>query len=279
MICMDAPVAKSTSRLSDRILAVRNAPDLNAREKAVARVLLDHVGNREDGICWPSIGRIAREASLSVRTVQRAVQGLRSKRYISSDPRHREDGAQTSSVYRWLDSLVPLGPLSGGPASSCHGGGDTVSPKHKKHKQPINKQHVSACSLNSDVSEKSRGGSQTKLPTDKEAKTLPAPQRFIAFKENPKEFLTHEACAEGHQKAVAAGFITASQSDEILFWTLYAAVCRKLRAKKVRFPARLLRVLLDSRKAMVQYATQADEDTAREALKQFRAEAVADWQA
>ena len=144
MICTDAPVAKSTSRLSDRILSVRNAPDLNAREKAVARVLLDHVGNREDGICWPSIGRIAREASLSVRTVQRAVQGLRSKRYISSDPRHREDGGQTRSVYRWLDSLLPLGPLSGGSASGGHGGGDTVSPKRKKRRRRINNQQVSA---------------------------------------------------------------------------------------------------------------------------------------
>lgn len=253
MICKEAPQVSSTSLLSARILQVRKSSDLSSREKLVARVLLDHIGNREDGVCWPSQARIAREASVSVRTVQRAVQGLIRKGYISSDPRHREDGGQTSSIYRWLDGLVIAPPQAVAPPP------DKVTNEHKQHPKKTNKKHVSACHLDSDGSQNRPDGSR--IETSK---------RFAAFEANAEKFLSFESCDEAHQKAVAAGFISESQTDQILFWTLYAAICRKLKAKKVSKPANLLRFLLDSRKAMVTYGTQADEDAAMSALKTFR---------
>lgn len=251
--CKVLSSSSSTSSLSTRILRVRNSLELSAREKLVARVLLDHIGNRPDGICWPSMTRIAQEASVSVRTVQRAVQGLKDKGYISIDPRYREDGSQTSSIYQWLDNLSPRG-------------GDTVADEHNQHQKKPRKQHVqrppASCSLDSDDHR------QSQLTKAKES--IPRSKRFVEFESDPKRFRSYDACEEAHAAAVEAGFITNSEADQLIFWTCYAAVCRKLKAKKVRYPARLLRVLLDSRRVMIEYSTQADEDSARKGLKAAR---------
>jgi GntR family transcriptional regulator len=255
MLCMEPRPASSTSVISTRILKVRNSLELSAREKLVARVLLDYIGNRPDGICWPSLSRVAQEASVSVRTVQRAVQGLRDKGYISIDPRYREDGSQTSSIYRWLDTLSP-------------GGGDRLASEHTQHQKKPRKQHVqersAPCALDSD------GGSQQQPRLTNGKERISRSKRFVEFESDPKKFRSYDACEEAHAAAVDAGFISNSESDQILFWTCYAAVCRKLKAKKVSYPARLLRVLLDSRRAMIEYSTQADEDAARKGLKAAR---------
>jgi hypothetical protein len=253
MLCTEPRPASSTSVISTRILKVRNSLELSAREKLVARVLLDYIGNRPDGICWPSLSRVAQEASVSVRTVQRAVQGLREKGFISIDPRYREDGSQTSSIYQWLDTLSP-------------GGGDRLASEHTQHQKQPEKQHVperpAPCSLDSDGPERPRAsGGWERINRTK---------RFVEFESDPKQFRSYEACDKAHQDSIDAGFISNSESDQILFWTCYAAVCRKLKAKKVSYPARLLRVLLDSRRAMIEYSTQADEDAARKGLKAAR---------
>ena len=257
MICMETPPASSMSLLSTRILRVRRSLELNAREKLIARVLLDYIGNRPDGCCWPSLARIAQEAAVSVRTVQRAVQGLRTRGFISMAPRHRENGGQTSSLYQWLDRLSP-------------GGGDTVANEHKRHLKELDKEHVAACDL-----KKARGGAappQPREPEQQESQIEPS-KRYAQFEPDPEKFLSFDACNDACEKAVTAGFIADSEADTILFWTLYAAICRKLKGGKVSNPARLLRFLLDSRKAAVTYCRQSDEDSARRALKAYRRQA------
>ena len=94
-------------------------------------------------------------------------------------------------------------------------------------------------------------------------------KRFASFETDPEKFRTFDACADACDSAVTAGFIEDTEIDRLLFWTVYAAVCRKMKAGKVNNPARLLRFLLDSRKAMVTYSSQADEDSARNALREF----------
>jgi hypothetical protein len=248
MICTDTLPASSTSILSSRILQIRNSLELSAREKLIARVLLDYIGNRPDGFCWPSLARMAQEASVSVRTAQRAVKGLREKGFISIDPRHRENGGQTSSLYKWLDSLSP-------------GGGDKLTDEHKKHQKEPSKQHVEARAVPCDLNSSEANDSERK-----------SSKRFASFESNPDKFKSFDECAIACEKAKDAGFIQDTEQDTVLFWTLYAAICRKLKDNKVSNPARLLRFLLDSRKAMVTYCRQSDEDAAVKALKQHRRE-------
>ena len=54
------------------------------------------------GTCWPSIGTIARELSLSRSTVQRAIQDLREQGYLETRQRWRENGGKSSLLFRLL---------------------------------------------------------------------------------------------------------------------------------------------------------------------------------
>jgi len=242
-----APAPQSTSILSNRILKVRRSRDLSASEKIVARGLLDHIGNKPDGICWPSLRRIAAEAALSVRTAQRALRGLIAKNFIRSEDRFRENRSQTSSIYVWIDAIAVS------PATTCHPRGDTVSPLIKDHKKQPTKKHV--CCLEQAPKEK------------------PSPKRFIKFADRSR-FNSFSECEKACAAATSAGFLKDCESDRLVFWTAYAAICRRLKSGKVREPARLLRFLIDSRPALSSYGTDRDEAAGFQALKNFRRQAL-----
>jgi hypothetical protein len=119
--------------------AINLCDDLSGSEKRVAAVIVDHY-NRKTGQCDPSLESISRLASLSRRTVIRAVGVLTKKGYIRS---YRHGGKYHRNQYepdwvhlraveaRWtakrkrkaVKAVAPaLSPLSG---QSCHTGGDT----------------------------------------------------------------------------------------------------------------------------------------------------------
>ena len=53
-----------------------------------------------DGICWPSVRRIAEDLKLSRRTVQRALVDLERHGFLERTHRHRPNGSLTRNFYR-----------------------------------------------------------------------------------------------------------------------------------------------------------------------------------
>ena len=51
------------------------------------------------GRCWPSIRTIGRELGLSRSTVKRALEDLVKSGYLKKEPRYRENGSKSSSLY------------------------------------------------------------------------------------------------------------------------------------------------------------------------------------
>ena len=77
--------------------AVYDNPELPHRAKTVYMYLHDRM-NR-DKQCWPAIRTIARELSLSVSTVKRAICDLKWAGYIRTEQRWRENGGKSSLLF------------------------------------------------------------------------------------------------------------------------------------------------------------------------------------
>jgi DNA-binding MarR family transcriptional regulator len=71
--------------------------DLPPRAKCVYLYLRDRAAR--DGSCWPSLNTIAGDLSLSRSTVKRAIADLRKAGFVRSEPRYRENGSRSSSLY------------------------------------------------------------------------------------------------------------------------------------------------------------------------------------
>lgn len=71
--------------------------DLPNRAVAVYLYLKDRTN--KDGICYPAIGTIARELSLSDSTVKRAINDLEKNGFIRKKQRWRENGGRSSLLF------------------------------------------------------------------------------------------------------------------------------------------------------------------------------------
>ena len=71
--------------------------ELPSRAKAVYMYLRDRAN--KNGKCWPGIKTIARDLSLSVSTVKRALDDLYRAELVSKENRWRENGGLTSNLY------------------------------------------------------------------------------------------------------------------------------------------------------------------------------------
>ena len=71
---------------------------ISATEKVVLLALADHAN--EHGLCWPSISLLVQRAHVGERTVQRAIQALEDGGFITRERRQRENGSDTSNLYR-----------------------------------------------------------------------------------------------------------------------------------------------------------------------------------
>ncbi len=72
-------------------------PELRSRAKIVYMYLKDR--SNKSSQCWPSIKTIARETSLSVSTVKRAIADLVHYGYVEKTVRYRDNGSKTSNNY------------------------------------------------------------------------------------------------------------------------------------------------------------------------------------
>ena len=80
--------------------SVSQDEQLSHRAKAVYFYLRDRADPQ--GICWPALGTIARELSLSRSTVKRAVQDLKAAGYLETQQRWRQNGGKSSLRFRLL---------------------------------------------------------------------------------------------------------------------------------------------------------------------------------
>lgn len=71
--------------------------DLPPRAKTVYMYLKDR--SNQDGVCWPGIKTIAKDTSLSISTVKRAIEDLIRCGFLAKKSRYRENGSHTSNHY------------------------------------------------------------------------------------------------------------------------------------------------------------------------------------
>lgn len=72
--------------------------DLPHRAISVYIYLADRAN--KDGICWPSIPTISRDLKLSESTTRRALDDLRKASLIQTEQRYRENGGNSSLLYK-----------------------------------------------------------------------------------------------------------------------------------------------------------------------------------
>lgn len=71
--------------------------DLPPRAKTVYMYLKDR--SNKDGECWPAVKTIAKDTSMSVSTVKRAIADLIRCGSLTKESRYRENGSHTSNRY------------------------------------------------------------------------------------------------------------------------------------------------------------------------------------
>ena len=71
--------------------------EIPSRAKAVYMYLKDRCN--ADGECWPAIKTIARDTSLSVSTVKRALDDLMKHGLLRKERRYRENGGNSSNRF------------------------------------------------------------------------------------------------------------------------------------------------------------------------------------
>lgn len=74
--------------------------DLSHRAYVVYLYLYDRAN--KEGICWPSVNRIAEDTKLSPSTVRRAIKDLRKAGLIKTEQRYREKGGKSSLLFRLI---------------------------------------------------------------------------------------------------------------------------------------------------------------------------------
>ena len=108
--------------------------------KLVLMALADAADDK--GACWPSVATLAKQCSMSTRTVQRALQDLIGAGLLNRDLRRRSDGSTTSNLYQLNvagDDILSAAPGVGvtGECHPCQGGGDMGDTPGSTTRSPI----------------------------------------------------------------------------------------------------------------------------------------------
>jgi hypothetical protein len=257
-----APPVTSTRSLSraERIILTRAATSLKPAEKLLLRALVDFMGNSTE--CWPSLSRLAAEVGVSIRHVRRMLRSLEAAGWIVTRSRFRADRSQTSCVYAWCK--VPDTYVRPPRTSTSALEKDIVTIQSNTYAAPAE------C----EFCEPEKAPETQPEPTQKIVEvvsTAPAAQsskpspRFIVI--DGEKFLDIKEAERVYHAAVAAKLLNSGTVDRLAFFACWCAVAAKLRAGRVRHPERMIRFLLDNRKAMSAYPDHAAELKAREAVR------------
>jgi hypothetical protein len=250
---------RSRQTVYTRIQQVKHAPELRPALRALLRSIVDYCG--KDDECWPSVARLAAECGITPRYCRQLLRRLEQLGWIEHRPRFRPDGSQASSLLVWThqEPVDDAGP------------GTIVPP-------PRNNSSALEASRENSGNEEHAGGPpecgkvMKTISEPIEPATTPAPaprrrqsRRFIVI-DNSKVTDAQEL-KRVHELAVVAGLLNGSESSRLAFCAAWCAVARKFREGIVHNPAGSLQFLLRNPGAMLEYATQADEDKARKAIR------------
>ena len=83
--------------MSVKIMSWAWSQKLEPTKKLILMALADYAD--DDGVCWPSMNRLADKCNVSRRTILRNINVLKDDGILSSSHRHREDGSMSSSRY------------------------------------------------------------------------------------------------------------------------------------------------------------------------------------
>lgn len=270
---------------SQRIRQVRAAGGLSPAEKLLLRSLVDFMGQSTE--CWPSLARLAAEVGITTRQVRRLLRSLESAGWISSRPRFRADGGQTSTVYQWS-----------APPDICVRPPRTSVSAHETYelKEQENKQHAAEaeCDLNgrespavvevkpddfqpaaAPIGESLRrltAARSVPAPAVSERpKPKPAPERhrpaFIRI--DGSQFTDIREAGRVYQAAVSGKLLNSGTADRLRFFACWCAIAQKFRAGKIRNPAASMRWLMANPRVMSAYPDQSAEDKARAVIRKL----------
>lgn len=272
-----APPATSTrlDSRSERIRLARAATGLKPAEKLLLRSLVDFMGNSSE--CWPSLSRLAAEVGCSIRHVRRMLRSLEAAGWIATQARFRPDRSQTSCVFQWVKAsdLHVRPPRTSASGLESNIGSiqesNTYAAEAECDFEQENKTSAAAELASPDAPDlahlKPSVNAQAELPPSKTA--IPATRkpspRFIVI--DSAKFLDIKEAERVYHAAVAAKLLNAGTADRVAFFACWCAIAAKLRAGKVQHPERMMRFLLDNRKAMSGYPDHAAELKARDAIR------------
>ena len=273
----------SSTRLdsrSERIRLARAATGLKPAEKLLLRSLVDFMGNSSE--CWPSLSRLADEVGCSIRHIRRMLRSLEAAGWIATQARFRPDRSQTSCVFQWVKApdlhvRPPRTSVSGLELSiGSIQESNTYAAEAECDFEQENKAPAAAeLEVKTDdfqpatpeSTENNLPASSAELPPSKTA--IPATRkqspRFIVI--DPAKFLDIKEAERVYHAAVAAKLLNTGTADRLAFFASWCAIAAKLRAGKVQHPERMMRFLLDNRKAMSAYPDHAAELKARDAIR------------
>ena len=240
-----------------RITKARAAVGLMPAEKLLLRILVDSMG--EKNTCWPSLKTLAEEVGVTVRHLRRMLRHLEAAGWIKSEARYRSDRSQTSNVYTWC------GPQDTGVCTpqTCVSGLELSIGKIKSKTYadtsecPLENQTAAPAALVAPV-----------VPTAPVVPVIPVPPTaptFIVIDGN--RFLDIQEAARVYKLALAGKFLNSGSVDRLAFFSCWCAIVARVRDGRVQHPERMMRFLLDNRKAMAAYPSAADELKAREAVR------------
>jgi hypothetical protein len=274
----------------------RAATGLNPAEKLLLRSLVDFMGNSSE--CWPSLPRLAAEVGVSTRHIRRMLRSLEAAGWISTEHRFRPDRSQTSCLYRWAKGpdLHVRPPRTSVSALELNIGSIQGIKTHaseaecgfwKEDKAPVaagfcnNVNEAAAAELVEAVSNETPSapaieGTESVLPASSAVlpSSTPATPATKPRKDSPKfiiidgsKFLDINHGHDIYLAAVAGKLLNSGTADRLAFFACWCAIAGKLRAGTVRAPERMMRFLLDNRKAMSAYPDHAAEQKARAAIR------------
>ena len=296
---LDGPATSTRSQSrSERIRLTRAATGLKPAEKLLLRSLVDFMGNTIE--CWPSLSRLADEVGCSIRHVRRMLRSLEAAGWIVHRYRFRPDRSQTSCVFQWVKApdLHVRPPRTSASALELNIGSiqelnTYAAPAEcdfeQEDKTPVATELAVNCPEQNGTAPlvanlpqavtPATEGTESNLPASSAVLSpskpaIPAAPAIRSSKPSPKfividgsKFLDINHGKDIYLAAVAGKLLNSGTADRLAFFACWCAIAAKLRAGKVHHPERMMRFLLDNRKAMSAYPDHAAELKAREAVR------------
>ena len=207
---------------------------IHYRLKILLRSLADYHGS--NGLCFPSIGRLAGEIGVTRQTIHRWMNQLETSGLIARVSRYREDGGRTSNFYR----LMLQGAVT----------------QVRQHENPRTNHVLHA----------PRSDASQKEPVKQAAVTKSATK---AYKIAPESMGKIATSVKHYKIAVQRRWISSGERDRLSYFSSWIKIVRQYKAGKLRNPAAMLVHVLKSG-ILHQYPAEQDEIRAIQTLRTLR---------